>query len=228
MVNKITSIKERIVQYLDFKGLVKEHFFSSIGVTSANFRGKAQETPLNSTAIENIITKYPDINLNWLITGKGEMLQVAKAQQVMNEPQSEYTSPPKGFPLLSFDAFGGNGDDSAMGISFSAIEDRYVVPLFEGVHIDFMIPVRGSSMYPKYNSGDVVACRLIKDLQYIQWNKSYVIDTYSQGTILKRLKKSTTDERVVCKSDNKDYDDFDLPKKDIRNIAIVVGVIRLE
>jgi phage repressor protein C with HTH and peptisase S24 domain len=115
-----------------------------------------------------------------------------------------------------------------LGVETSKIQDRYVVPLFEGIHIDFMIPVRGSSMYPKYNSGDVVACRIIKDLLYVQWNKTYVIDTYTQGTILKRLKKSTTDDHVVCKSDNKDYDEFELPKKDIRNIAMVVGVIRLE
>lgn len=67
-------IKERIIQFIDYKGVVKERFYEKIGMTSANFRGKAKETPINSTAIENILSEFPDLNLEWLITGKGEMI----------------------------------------------------------------------------------------------------------------------------------------------------------
>lgn len=67
-------IKERILQFIDYKGVVKERFYEKIGMTSANFRGKAKETPINSTAIENILSEFPDLNLEWLITGKGEMI----------------------------------------------------------------------------------------------------------------------------------------------------------
>ncbi|MGL4364846.1 MAG: hypothetical protein ACRCSB_06550 [Bacteroidales bacterium] len=44
-------------------------------MTSANFRGNPLKTPLNSTAIENIFTLFPDVSLEWLITGKGSMLR---------------------------------------------------------------------------------------------------------------------------------------------------------
>ena len=44
-------------------------------MTSANFRGNAKKTPLNSTAIENILSEIPDLNTEWLLTGKGEMLK---------------------------------------------------------------------------------------------------------------------------------------------------------
>lgn len=67
-------IKERILQFIDYKGVVKERFYEKIGMTSANFRGKAKETPINSTAIENILSEFPDLNLEWLITGRGEMI----------------------------------------------------------------------------------------------------------------------------------------------------------
>ena len=67
-------IKERIIQFIDLKGVTKEHFYNKIGMTSANFRGKAKETPINSTAIENILSEFPDLNLDWLITGKGEQI----------------------------------------------------------------------------------------------------------------------------------------------------------
>lgn len=68
-------IKERIVQLIEFKGFPKEKFFSEIGVTSSNFRSKARSTPVNSDTIANIFAKIPDVNLEWLITGKGEMLR---------------------------------------------------------------------------------------------------------------------------------------------------------
>ena len=35
--------------------------------------------------------------------------------------------------------------------------DRYVVPMFK--EAEFLITVKGSSMIPKYNSGDIVACK---------------------------------------------------------------------
>lgn len=68
-------IKERVIQLLENKGIAKEKFYKKIGVTSANFRGNAKNTPLNSTAIENILSEIPDLNVEWLLTGKGSMLK---------------------------------------------------------------------------------------------------------------------------------------------------------
>lgn len=68
------NIKERVMKVLEYKNIAKEKFFVEIGMTSANFRGNAKNTPLNSNAIANIFSIIPDLNLAWLITGKGEML----------------------------------------------------------------------------------------------------------------------------------------------------------
>lgn len=66
-------IKDRVIQVLEYKCIPKESFYTKIGITSANFRGKAKNTPLNSTTIENILSVIPDINLSWLLTGQGAM-----------------------------------------------------------------------------------------------------------------------------------------------------------
>lgn len=76
------TIKERVMYVLEYKGIAKEKFFTEIGMTSANFRGSAKHTPLNSTAIANIFTAIPDINLTWLITGKGEMLDNGSSKKI--------------------------------------------------------------------------------------------------------------------------------------------------
>lgn len=176
----------------------------------------------NTMDYDLVISKCDFIDANWLLTGEGEMLKSDNNTPIVAEPQL-----PSGVPMLPFDAFAGIGTD-VEGVNLDAIEERYVVPLFDGMKMDFMIPVRGSSMYPKYNSGDVVACRMVQELLFVQWNKVYVLDTISQGVIIKRLKKSDKEGFVICKSDNEQYEPFEIPMSDIRTIALVVGVIRLE
>lgn len=83
MENKISTLKERVVFLAEHKKVIKEDFFKKIGVTSANFRGKAKSTPLNSNAIEKIFSAFPDISLEWLLTGKGKMLCTG-AEGIMN------------------------------------------------------------------------------------------------------------------------------------------------
>lgn len=86
MVNKFTNIKERVVQIAERQSISKEKFFASIGMSSANFRGKAKETPLNSNAIVNIITKYPEVDLYWLLLGEKKQA----SENYVHEPAAEY------------------------------------------------------------------------------------------------------------------------------------------
>lgn len=133
--------------------------------------------------------------------------------------------PGKGIPLVSQEAAAGFGSEN-FAITEQDIKDRYVIPDFNG--IDFMIRVKGSSMYPKYSSGDIIACRKLTDRNFIQWNKPHLVATRDQGILVKRLKRSEKVGFLLAVSDNKDYDPFDIPENEITGIAIVVGVIRLE
>ena len=89
---------------------------------------------------------------------------------------------------------------------------------------DFAVRVDGDSMYPRYNSGDILACRILHDKNFFQWGKVYVLNT-SQGCIVKKLLPCPGDnESVVCHSENcENYPDYVVSKSDILGIAIVVG-----
>lgn len=130
-----------------------------------------------------------------------------------------------GIPLVSVEAIAGF-NSVEFSIAKDDVQARYVVPDFKDV--DFMIPLRGSSMYPKYSAGDIVACRIIRESSFIQWNKTYIVATKEQGILCKRLRKSEKQGCYLAVSDNKEYDPFDLPIKEIIGIALIVGVIRLE
>jgi len=97
MDKKITTIKERILQYIEYKGFKKEDFFNELGFSYANFKGIQKKSALASSAIDKIITKYPEINLRWLITGEGVMtktysLDKKEAENIVEESAPVYES----------------------------------------------------------------------------------------------------------------------------------------
>ena len=103
--------------------------------------------------------------------------------------------------------------------------ERFVIPTFH--EAEFLIQVKGSSMYPKYSSGDIVACKKLPVDTFFQWNKVYVLDTV-QGALIKRIKRANSEDNLLIVSDNPKYEPFELKRSEIRSVAIVIGVIRLE
>jgi repressor LexA len=211
-------IKERVIQFVDYKRIKKEDFFKISDISASNFKGKGAESELGGDKVVKILTSYPEINPEWLLIGKGEMLKSEK--KVIEAP-----SPSHGIPLVGIEAFGGLGSLD-MAISEQDIQARYVIPDFE--RSDFMLRVTGNSMSPTYNSGDVVACKLIQESNFIQWGRPHIIGTRDQGIMIKRLKPGPDKDTYMAVSDNNNYEPFHLPVSQITSIALVTGMIRIE
>ena len=214
-------LKERILQFLDFKRITKYEFYQKTGISNGIL---SQKNGISEENILKFLSVFNEISLEWLLTGKGDML---KTDEFINIAVPVSQDEPKAIPFYDGFAVGGKG-----GFTFTLtqqdVKDYYIVPKFNDKKIDFMIEVTGSSMYPKYNSGDVVACTIINENTFIQWNKVHVIATREQGLLIKRLHQSKDPEKLTLVSDNKNYPPFDIPKEEICGIAIVAGVIRLE
>lgn len=73
MDKNISFIKERILQYAEFKGISKEKFIEDLGMTYGNFKGKQKLTSVNSDFLDSILSKYPNINIEWVVSGIGKM-----------------------------------------------------------------------------------------------------------------------------------------------------------
>lgn len=223
----ILTVKERILQFLDEKEISKSLFFSKIGISPSNFKGVGKKSSIGSDFVVKILTEYPELSPEWLMLGEGEMLR-GPSKQAANDPKKEIIpshTPQEGIPLIPIEAWAG----SLSGEDYSIMEDdceRYVVPSFQDA--DFLITVRGDSMTPKYYSGDIVACRkvFLSDL-WFQWGKVYIIDT-NQGSLLKKVRRGSSEETITLVSENPEYEPFELRKDQIFNIAIVQGVIRAE
>lgn len=129
-------------------------------------------------------------------------------------------------PLIPYDVLAGFPNVDNLGISIDGCE-KYTVPEFSCRGAEFLIRVSGDSMFPRYNNGDLLACKRITNVTFIQWGKVYVIDT-TQGILVKHLFPSSFDDKITCHSVNSDnYPDFDIPKAEIRSFSLVLGSISL-
>ena len=218
-MKNFSTQKDRILQVIEYKGISKNKFYNETGISNGILDKKSG---LSMDTIEKFYSTYPEINPEWLLTGKGEMLKSGNTNTETGKEESV-----KGIPLVNATAIGGYGNN-VFSFEERDVKDYYVIPKFKYKQVDFMIEVEGSSMYPKYNSGDVVACRIIKERNFIQWNKTHVIATREQGIIIKRIKPSDAPNSLLMVSDNESYDPFNVPEEEIEGLAIVVGVIRLE
>ncbi|UOY06384.1 hypothetical protein L0P88_20985 [Muricauda sp. SCSIO 64092] len=71
---------DRIIQFIQYAGLSARKFDMSIGASNGyTLRMKKNHASVGSDVIENIVRTYPQLNLIWLITGEGEMLNPDKA-----------------------------------------------------------------------------------------------------------------------------------------------------
>lgn len=224
---------QRIKIFIDNKGITIKAFEESVGFSNGAFGSQLRNNKtIGVDKIENILSVYPELSPEWLLTGKGTMLKTEKVYanaipaSFVNDKMSEYSGL-KQIPLVSQLVAAGFGSEDFQ-IKEQDVKDFYVVPKFRNKRVDFMIEVTGSSMYPKYNSGDVIACTIIKESGFIQWNKAHVIATREQGILVKRLKEGSDQDHLIAISDNKDYPPFEISKEEITGIAIVAGVIRLE
>ncbi len=86
-MEKLTEIKSRLLQFAEQQGLKKEEFYRQIGIDGANFRGKNALSELGSEKIVSILSTFPDLNSDWLLLGRGEMLRSA-TQSVGNITRS--------------------------------------------------------------------------------------------------------------------------------------------
>jgi len=66
---------QRIKIYLDRKGIKISAFEKSVGLSNGSFGGQLKKNrSIGIDKLENIVHTYQDLNANWVLTGKGEMI----------------------------------------------------------------------------------------------------------------------------------------------------------
>ena len=237
MATIFSNIKERVLYISESKGITREKFFEDLGITYGNFKGNAKEKALSSDVLAKIITKYPEISSEWLLTGHGEMLKSEGATEVIKTPRVEVIAPIKvegrslmpkvivlkdedveeeRIPLVPVMAQAGylQGYDDPQYIKELPM---YNLPgMRNGTFRIFQ--VEGLSMYPTLQSGSYVVGQFVEDWEHISDNRIYVVVS-TEGVIVKRvLNRIEKYGSLYCKSDNRVFPHINVRLKDVKEI----------
>lgn len=79
------NILDRINIYAKYKGLTKAMIERKAGLPNATFKPTTQTIRIDTQS--KIITAFPDLNIAWLLTGKGEMLTTDPIPQSESKPK---------------------------------------------------------------------------------------------------------------------------------------------
>lgn len=81
-----TPIKQRVLKIADTKEIKRGVFFKKLNVHPSNFRSKSLYSEVNGSLLAKISSIYSDVNIEWLLTGKGSMLKgVNESQSFLEE-----------------------------------------------------------------------------------------------------------------------------------------------
>lgn len=221
----ISPIKQRILFFAGTLGISKRDFYAKIGVSRGTLESK---TGITEDVVTKFFTTYPEVSVEWLMTGGGEMLKNSpsckeKKQEnsdlVEKIPEVSYNSA-IGKPYYDVDFLGGFNEIVNSQVSIPT--NNIVIQGFEKA--DFWCNVTGHSMEPKINHGDIIALHkcTLKDIQY---GEIYAVVLDTLRTI-KILRRSTDPKKLrFVPINTTDYDEQEYPIERIMNVYEVIGSI---
>ena len=217
-----SPIKQNILLYLAQKGVSSYEFYKESGVTRGILQ---QNNGISEDNIARFLAYAPDVSVEWLITGRGEMLSTMQEKK-QGRPDSEDKQPKVSYnpaigkPYYDVDFLGGFNEIVNSQVTIPT--NNIVIQGFEKA--DFWCNVTGHSMEPKINHGDIIALHKCT-LEDIQYGEIYAVVLDTLRTI-KILRRSSDPKKLRFVPINiTDYDEQEYPVERIMNVFEVIGSI---
>lgn len=206
---------------------IKEYYKLKGNAELARFLGVAPNTITNwygrkTFDIDVIYTKCVDIDMNWLLTGEGNMLS-SESEKEEKLPSVNQTY--EGAPYFNVDFIGG----------FDLIvNDQTVNPDFYINYPPYNQPgvvwcnLTGHSMEPEISNGDIIALREVTTpIQYLPAGEIYGIVTEEYRTVKRiRLSQKEGFVRLIPSNKSEEFCEQEIPISMILKVYAVLGSIR--
>lgn len=240
-MDKILSpIKGRIIQFIENENIAKEKFFRDTNISASNFKGKGAASELGGEKIVSILTTYPNLNPDWLILAKGQMIR-NQNPQLLEENNAPYTlnkvsrlktdrnKEIQEIPLYDLQATAGIVDLLSDTSRQKHVPIDYIVipnlPKCDGA-----LPITGDSMYPLLKSGDMVLYKEMNDKRNIIWGEMYLV-AIKHGAddffFCKYIHKSEREGYIRLVSQNQHHQPVEFPLDSVKALALIKASIRI-
>lgn len=170
-MQKKSSIKQNILQYLDFIGITAYKFYQDTGITRGIL---TQDNGMSEENTAKFLAYYSDVNPEWLLTGKGDMIK-KKSEIIELEPTGNDN-------VILLDA-------KAAAYTFSnAYTEPITLSNYETLRVPklqhrrgtfYAIEISGDSMHPTISNGDHLVCRqiaideFVSGMVYAMWHQEH-------------------------------------------------------
>lgn len=233
-------IVNRILQIIKYKGINRRKFYIETGLSNG-FLDKVKD--VGASKIEQILHSYPEISPEWLLTGKGHMLENAaffeyewgiKMSQI-EEPPTVYevttTKTVKKQFVPVYDV-----ETSAGAVSLFKESDQKPIDYVSVPNLakcDGAVYVSGESMYPLLKSGDLIIYKKMSHIaDHIIWGEMYLVsivtEDHEEFLLIRWIQKSDKgDDWIKLVSENSHHQPKEVQLKNIEGLALIKATIRV-
>lgn len=238
MTTNIATSKERLQEYLDHMGISASAFYRSTGLSRGLMDSDKLHQSLSTDKVATIIATYPDLSLEWLITGEGTMLRsedgIRFEETIQRAPvQLHRISGKSRDTVVSEQSVPLYGVEATAGIMAQGDMSDYIIDHISIPHmpkVDGALVVTGDSMYPIIKSGDIVLYKVFQDFRHIIYGQMYLVSVIMEGDTLVLVKYvykvEGADDFILLVSENKHHEPFKVPLSSVRSLALIKGSIR--
>jgi len=234
---------QRLKKFADSLGVSVRALESSIGASAGVIsRAIKNNTDIQSKWVSALAENYHQLNIEWLLTGKGEMIKdekppvqpgmasdvhsiykVAREYKLRTDRDLERQL----IPLYEIEATAGIVSlfvDSAGNVPL----DYILIP--DLPKCDGAVHVRGDSMYPLLKSGDIILYKQVMNFdQGILWGEMYLIAFSNDGdeyVTVKYVQKNDRKDHITLVSHNGHHAPQEIRVDQIRGLALIKASIR--
>ena len=214
------STQDRLAQFVRHTGLSDNQFTLKSGLSNgllANIIKK--KSSFTNDTIEKILYAFPELNIEWVLRGEGEMLRkrAQTSSLVLKEAQEKYQISKKESQIYLF--------PEELGASFASLKkeemQQFSLPwLPAGTYWTFL--VAGNGMATTLFNGDHVIAKELVGAQSVESGEIHVLLT-KNGRHIKRVWKNG--ESLRLSADNAAYPEEVLEIAEITAVFLVVEKI---
>lgn len=208
------AVAERIRFLMQQQRLTQAQFAKKLGIDPANMSKHLNgHLPITQGLINRIAVDM-GVSKRWLASG--DDLPFAKDAATV-------AAGPRRTPIYDIDVTAGCAE-LAREFTDDRIIGSMLLPQLSPDAV--IVRVNGDSMEPEIHDGSFVAVRTVSDTATIFWGQIYVVvlDDYR---MVKYVRRHADDSLVILRSANRDYDDMEVSRSQIKRLYMVEAVLNL-